>query len=345
MRFSFQPFGLATLPRMHILVVGGAGYIGSHTVRQLLAAGHQVTVLDNLSSGHAQALPPQVALVKADLLDYAALKAALEAHQPDAVIHFAALIEVGESMRSPGRYYLNNVAGSVNLLQAIVDTRKIPVVFSSTAAVYGDAETVPIPEEAPKQPTSTYGHTKLMVEQILHDFGMAHGLPYTVLRYFNVCGAHPDHTIGEDHPNKTHLIELALLTALGQREKMFVNGSDYPTPDGTCVRDYIHVLDLADAHLLAVAALVDGGASGRAYNVGLGRGFSVRQVLDAADAVVGRPIPREEGPRRAGDPASLVADAGRIVQELGFAPKFTDLHGMVQTAWDWHRSHPHGFED
>lgn len=329
---------------MHLMVIGGAGYIGSHTVRQLLAASHTVTVLDNLSSGHREALPANVELIVADLLDPPALKAALLSARPDAVIHFAALIEVGESMRSPGRYYQNNVTGSLNLFQAIVETRKIPVVFSSTAAVYGDAETVPIPEDAPKRPTSTYGHSKWMVEQILHDFGVAHGLPYTVLRYFNVCGAAPDHTIGEDHPNKTHLIELALLTALGQREKMFVYGTDYPTPDGTCVRDYVHVLDLADAHVLAVQALADGGASGQAFNVGLGHGFSVRQVLDAVDAVVGTPLIREEGPRRAGDPPSLVADPSKIKAGLGFDPQFTDLEGIVQTAWDWHRTHPHGFE-
>ena len=329
---------------MHLMVVGGAGYIGSHTVRQLLGAGHQVTVLDNLSSGHKEALPAGVKLIQADLLDPASLKAALQSAQPDAVIHFAALIEVGESMRSPGRYYQNNVTGSLNLFQAIVETRKIPLVFSSTAAVYGDAESTPIPENAPKQPTSSYGHSKLMVEQILHDFGVAHGLPYTVLRYFNVCGAAPDHTIGEDHPNKTHLIELALLTALGQREKMFVNGTDYPTPDGTCVRDYVHVLDLADAHVLAIEALAGGATSGQAYNVGLGHGFSVRQVLDAVDAVVGTPLKREEGPRRPGDPPSLVADPSKINSELGFNPKFTDLEGIVQTAWDWHRTHPRGFE-
>ncbi|GAA4010456.1 UDP-glucose 4-epimerase GalE [Deinococcus rubellus] len=329
---------------MHIMVVGGAGYIGSHTVRQLRAAGHQVTVLDNLSSGHRKALPEDVELIVADLLDPPALNAALLSARPDAVIHFAALIEVGESMRSPGRYYQNNVTGSLNLFQAIVETRKIPVVFSSTAAVYGDAESVPIPEDAPKRPTSTYGHSKWMVEQILHDFGVAHGLPYTVLRYFNVCGAAPDHTIGEDHPNKTHLIELALLTALGQREKMFVNGTDYPTPDGTCVRDYVHVLDLADAHVLAIESLAGGGASGQAFNVGLGHGFSVLQVLDAVDAVVGTPLTREEGPRRPGDPPSLVADPTKITTELGFDPQFTDLEGIVKTAWDWHRTHPHGFE-
>lgn len=330
---------------MHVMVVGGAGYIGSHTVRQLLAAGHQVTALDNLSSGHRQSLPDTVPLIVADLLDKPALEAALRQSQPDAVIHFAALIEVGESMRDPGRYYLNNVAGSVNLLQAIADTRVVPLVFSSTAAVYGDAGEYPIPEDAPKRPSSTYGHSKWMVEQILSDFGRAYGLPYTVLRYFNVCGAHPDHSIGEDHPNKTHLIELALLTALGQREKMFVNGSDYPTPDGTCVRDYVHVLDLAQAHVLALEALQGGGPSGQAYNVGLGHGFSVRQVLDAADSVVGFAIPREEGPRRAGDPASLVADPQRICSALGFAPQYTQLTDIVQTAWDWHRFHPHGFDN
>ncbi|WP_019009829.1 UDP-glucose 4-epimerase GalE [Deinococcus aquatilis] len=329
---------------MKLLVVGGAGYIGSHTVRQLRAAGHDVVVLDNLSSGHPEALPPEVTLVKADLQDAEAVKAALNAHQPDAVIHFAALIEVGESMRAPGRYYRNNVLGSLNLLQAIVETRKIPLVFSSTAAVYGTTDAVPIPETATKQPESVYGETKWMTEQMIHAFGVAHGLPYTILRYFNVCGAAPGGTIGEAHANKTHLIELACLTALGQRDKMLIYGDDYPTPDGTCIRDYVHVQDLADAHVLAVEALHGGGQVATTYNVGLGHGFSVREVLDAVDAVVGTPLTRELAPRRAGDPPRLVADANLIVKELGFAPKFTDLKEIVASAWEWHRTHPHGFE-
>ena len=330
---------------MKLLVVGGAGYIGSHTVRQLRAAGHEVVVFDNLSSGHAAALPADVPLLRGDLLDPDSIQAALESQRPDAVIHFAALIEVGESMRAPGRYYRNNVTGSLNLLQAIVETRKVPLVFSSTAAVYGTTDAVPIPEDAPLRPESVYGETKLMTERMIHAFHAAHGLPYAVLRYFNVCGAAPGGHIGEAHPSQTHLIELACLTALGQREKMMVFGDDYPTPDGTCLRDYVHVQDLADAHVLAVEALLAGRLQAATYNVGLGRGFSVQEVLDAVDEVVGTPLPRELAPRRAGDPPRLVADASRIVSELGFAPQFTDLRQMVQTAWDWHRSHPEGFQD
>lgn len=329
---------------MKLLVVGGAGYIGSHTVRQLRAAGHGVVVLDNLSSGHAEALPDDVELIKADLLEFPSVKAALEAHQPDAVIHFAALIEVGESMRAPARYYRNNVVGSLNLLQAIVETRKVPLVFSSTAAVYGTTDAVPIPETAALQPESVYGETKLMTERMIHAFHTAHGLPYTVLRYFNVCGAAPAGDIGEAHPSQSHLIELACMTALGQREKMLIFGEDYDTPDGTCIRDYVHVQDLADAHVLAVEALHAGQADAATYNVGLGHGFSVKQVLDAVDAVVGTPLEREIAPRRAGDPPRLVADATKIVQELGFSPQFTDLQEIVQTAWTWHKGHPHGFE-
>ncbi len=304
----------------------------------------RVVVLDNLSSGHAEALPTDVTLVRADLLDLPAVKAALEAHKPDAVIHFAALIEVGESMRAPARYYRNNVVGSLNLLQAIVETRKVPLVFSSTAAVYGTTDAVPIPENAAMQPESVYGETKLMTERMIHAFHTAHGLPYTILRYFNVCGASPTGDIGEAHPSQSHLIELACMTALGQRERMMIFGEDYDTPDGTCIRDYVHVQDLADAHVLAVEALHAGKTDAATYNVGLGHGFSVREVLDAVDVVVGTPLEREMAPRRAGDPPRLVADATRIVQELGFAPQFTDLQAIVQTAWNWHKGHPHGFE-
>ncbi|ACO44943.1 UDP-glucose 4-epimerase GalE [Deinococcus deserti] len=328
---------------MKLLVVGGAGYIGSHTVRQLRRSGHEVVVLDNLSSGHREALPEDVTLVQQDLLDAEGVKATLQAHEPDAVIHFAALIEVGESMRAPARYYRNNVVGSLNLLQAIVETRKIPLVFSSTAAVYGTTDAVPIPENAPMQPESVYGETKLMTERMIHAFHTAHGLPYVILRYFNVCGAAPEGDIGEAHANKTHLIELAALTALGQREKMMIFGDDYPTPDGTCIRDYVHVQDLADAHVLAVEALHSGKTQAATYNVGLGHGFSVREVLDAVDAVTGKPLTRELAPRRAGDPPRLVADATRIVKDLGFKPRFTDLQEIVQTAWTWHKSHPHDF--
>ena len=324
-------------------MVGGAGYIGSHTVRQLRRAGHEVVVFDNLSSGHAEALPGDVKLVRGDLLDQSSIKSTLETYQPDAVIHFAALIEVGESMRAPARYYRNNVVGSLNLLQAIVDTRKIPLVFSSTAAVYGTTDAVPIPENAAMQPESVYGETKLMTERMIHAFHTAHGLPYVILRYFNVCGAAPEGDIGEAHANKTHLIELAALTALGQREKMMIFGEDYPTPDGTCIRDYVHVQDLADAHVLAVEALHNGKKDAATYNVGLGHGFSVKEVLDAVDEVVGTPLNREIGDRRAGDPPRLVADASKIVNELGFNPHFRELKDIVQTAWNWHKTHPHEF--
>ena len=332
---------------MKILVTGGAGYIGSHTVRALAAAGHEVVVFDNLISGHPQALPQGMPLVRGDLTDLTSIQAALEAHQPDAVVHFAALIEVGESMAQPGRYYRNNVLGSLNLLTAIAATRKVPIVFSSTAAVYGDAAVTPIPEEAAKQPTSVYGETKLMTEQMLAAFERAHGIRSVRLRYFNVCGALPGGSIGEDHLNKTHIIELALLTALGQREKMMVFGDDYPTRDGTCIRDYIHVVDLAAAHVLAVEAL-HGGTQSTAYNVGLGEGFTVREVLDAVDRVVapqtGGPLKRELAPRRAGDPPSLVADAARIRGALGWIPQFLNLDTIIETAWEWHRSHPHGYQ-
>lgn len=329
---------------MKLLVVGGAGYIGSHTVRRLLKAGHQVVVYDNLSTGHAAALPQDVQLVHGDLLDISTLQNTFKAHQPDAVIHFAALMDVGESMRAPARYYQNNVVGSLNLLQTIAETCKVPLVFSSTAAVYGTTDQVPIPENVPLQPDSVYGETKLITERMIHTFHKAHGIPYTVLRYFNVCGAAPEGDIGEAHPNKTHLIELACLTALGQREKMLIYGQDYNTPDGTCIRDYIHVQDLADAHVLAVEALYNKKHQATTYNVGLGHGFSVREVLDAVDEVVGQAIPRQVTDRRPGDPPNLVADSQKIIAELGFQPQFTDLKNIVKTAWTWHQTHPHDFK-
>lgn len=327
-----------------LLVTGGAGYIGSHTVRKLQAAGHEVVVLDNFTAGHLAALPAGTAVLDLDLLDFEGVKAALRQHLPDAVIHFAALIEVGDSMRDPRRFYRNNFLGSMNLANALLDVGPVPLVFSSTAAVYGEPEEVPIPEGAPKRPVNVYGETKLAFERLLAGYGGAYGLPHIVLRYFNVCGADPSGENGEAHPHKTHLIELALLTALGQRERMLVYGDDYPTPDGTCVRDYIHVQDLADAHVLAVEALLKGAPS-TAYNVGLGEGFSVKQVLDAVDRVVGREIPRELAPRRPGDPAVLVADSSKIKRDFGWTPQYTDLDEIVRTAWRWHRDHPYGFAE
>lgn len=330
---------------MTILVIGGAGYIGSHTVRALLAAGHPVAVFDNLSSGHAAALPHGVRLFQADLLSPDRIMQALAETQAKAIIHFAARIEVGESMRDPLTYYRNNVVGSLNLLQEITHTgRRIPLVFSSTAAVYGTTQVAPIPEDAALQPESVYGQTKLMTEQMIRAAHAAHGQPYTILRYFNVCGAAPQGDIGEAHASQTHLIELACLVALGKRSKIQVFGEDYPTPDGTCVRDYVHVSDLARAHVLALEALLAGQHEAATYNVGLGRGFSVREVLDTVDNVVGVRLPRERAERRAGDPPSLVADVARIRAELGFEAEFTELREMVETAWRWHRTHPNGFE-
>jgi UDP-glucose 4-epimerase len=326
-----------------ILVTGGAGYIGSHTVRQLLENGFQVAVLDNLSSGHKQALPEGVPLVQADMGDENAVRVAIEQHKPDAVIHFAAFIEAGESMTDPRRFYDNNVVKALNLINTIVDTRKIPIVFSSSAGVYGQPEEMPIREDTPKNPLNVYGETKLIVERVLTAYDRAYGLRSISLRYFNASGAHPDATIGEAHKNKSHLIELALLTALGQRPAIKVFGTDYPTRDGTAVRDYIHVEDLASAHVLALKALFDGAAT-TAYNVGVGRGFSVKEVLDAADRVTGMEIPRELAPRRAGDPPELVADSSLIKRDLGWQPRYTDLDEIVASAWKWHRAHPEGFE-
>jgi UDP-glucose 4-epimerase len=337
-----------TLPACHhqsvslIFVTGGAGYIGSHTVLTLLEAGMDVVVYDNLSSGHREALPDEVPLVVADLNDTAPLDQALTEHRPDAVVHFAGSIEAGESMADPKRFYRNNLVNSLNLADAVAAHGSIPVVFSSTAAVYGDPEELPVSEDAPKAPTNVYGESKLAFEGVLSAYERAYGLRSVSLRYFNACGAYPDGHIGADHRSKTHLLTLAMLVALGQREHIDVYGTDWPTPDGTCIRDYIHVCDLADAHVLALRALADGAPS-RAYNVGVGRGFSVKEMLDGVDRVVGRPIARRITERRPGDPSALVADSRRIRSELGWEAKYTDLDDMIRTAWAWHQSHPHGF--
>jgi UDP-glucose 4-epimerase len=331
-----------------ILVTGGAGYIGSHTLRHLLAAGHEPMVLDDLSAGHRAAVPDTVPLIEATTADQAAVAKALADHRPDAVIHFAGSIEAGESMTDPRRFYANNLVAGLALLDALVEDadtgRPVPVVFSSSAAVYGDPERVPIDEDAPKAPTNVYGETKLAFERVLAAYGRAYGMRSISLRYFNACGAAADGSIGADHRMKTHLLTLAMLTALGQRDAVVVMGTDYETPDGTGIRDYVHVDDLASAHVLALGALFDGAASA-AYNVGVGRGFSVQEVLDAVDRVVGRPIARRLGPRRAGDPARLVADSTRMQANLGWRPSYTDLDAIVATAWRWHSAHPGGYAD
>jgi len=306
-------------------------------------------VLDDLSAGHRAALPAGVPLVVASISDRDAVAAAVRDHHPDAAIHFAGSIEAGESMSDPRRFYANNFVAGLALLDALVECagggRPIPVVFSSTAAVYGDPVTVPIAEDAPKAPTNVYGETKLAFERVLAAYEHAYGLRHVCLRYFNACGAAADGTIGADHRMKTHLLTIAMLAALGQRDAVMVMGTDYPTPDGTGIRDYIHVDDLASAHVLALDALFGGAVASNAYNVGVGKGFSVQELLDAVDRVVGRPVPRRVGPRRDGDPARLVADSSRIRRELGWRPVYTDLDAIVATAWKWHSAHPNGFGD
>ncbi len=326
---------------MNVLVTGGAGYIGSHTVKALVEAGHHVVVFDDLSTGH-RASVAGVPFVQGDVTRREDLLDALKRYSIDAVMHFAAKSLVGESMQDPAKYYVNNVAGGVTLLEALREAGVETIIFSSTAAVYGEPESIPIPEEHPLRPTSVYGRTKLMFEQMLEDYRRVYGLRYAALRYFNAAGADPGGQIGEDHDPETHLIPIVLQAALGQREAVTIFGTDYDTPDGTCIRDYIHVTDLADAHVLALEALKAGGPGG-VYNLGNGNGFSVRQVIEAAERVVGAKIPVKEGDRRAGDPAVLVASSEKARRELGWKPRFTDLDEIVRTAWQWHRSHPNGY--
>lgn len=327
---------------MNVLVTGGAGYIGSHAVRELLEAGYKVVVYDNLSKGHRAAVPSGVPLVVGDIRDGEAVARTLRDYRIAAVVHFAAYSLVGESMQDPARYYHNNVCGTLCLLSAMHQAGVDKLVFSSTAAVYGEPAVWPITEDMPTVPTNVYGRTKLVIEHMLADFAMAYGLRYVSLRYFNAAGALADGAIGEDHTPETHLIPLVLQAALGRREAVHIYGTDYPTADGTCVRDYIHVTDLAAAHVLAVRYLLDGGAC-RVYNLGSEAGFSVRQVIERAKAVTGVDFPVKEAPRRAGDPAVLVASSARIKAELGWQPRLSDLDTILRTAWAWHRAHPQGF--
>ncbi len=325
-----------------VLVTGGAGYIGSHTVRALLEAGWNPVVFDDLSTGHREAVPPHVPFVEASLSDLETVQKALRDHRPWAVVHFAACIEVGESVIDPARFYWNNVVNTLNLLDAVRHEGVARLVFSSSAGVYGVPPTVPIPEDAPMRPVNPYGTTKATVERILGDYRRAYGLRTLSLRYFNACGAHPDGDIGEAHPAKTHLVECALLHALGVRPEITIFGTDYDTRDGTAVRDYVHVMDLAHAHLLALEAL-DRKDLPPAYNVGLGTGFTVQEVLDAVERITGRTLNRTLGPRRPGDPPALVADPSRIRQDLGWTPRYQTLDAMVASAWQWHRTHPRDF--
>jgi UDP-glucose 4-epimerase len=324
-----------------VLVTGGAGYIGSHAVRALLDDGHAVVVLDDLSAGHREAVPSGVPIVELPIHSRQRVAAALREHRIDSVMHFAAWLVVPDSVRDPLGYYQNNVVGTLGLLGAMVDAGVLRLVFSSTCAVYGEPSTVPIVETLDKRPINAYGETKLAIERALEHIERAHGLRWIALRYFNAAGAHPDGTIGEDHAPEIHVIPRAIQAATGG-EPLHVFGQDYPTPDGTCLRDYIHVCDLADAHVLALRALVAGGASG-AYNAGTGHPHSVKQVIDAVSRVVGSPVKWTPAPRRPGDPAALYASSDRLQQDLGWTPKYADLDMIVQHAWQWHRTHPAGY--
>jgi UDP-glucose-4-epimerase GalE len=327
---------------MRILVTGGAGYIGSHAFRLFRASGHDVWAYDNLCMGHRAAVPAD-RLIVGDLGEPARLDQALLEHRIEAVVHFAAFAFVGESVREPGRYYVNNVVNTINLLEAVRRHGVGRFVFSSTCAVYGTPARVPITEDLPLQPINPYGNTKLAMERALCDYGEAHGLGVALLRYFNAAGASPDGAIGEDHDPETHLIPLVIQAAMGQRPAIEVFGTDYPTPDGTCIRDYIHVDDLASAHLLALEAL--GPGKRIICNLGTGRGHSVREVIRAVEEVTGRKVAVRETARRPGDPPELVANAERAGRELGWRPRFTDLRQIVETAWGWHRAHPKGYDD
>jgi UDP-glucose 4-epimerase len=320
---------------MRILVAGGAGYIGSHMNRLLLEAGHGTTVLDDLSNGWRDAVRGG-RFVRGDLGDRGLLERVFEAGRFDAVMHFASCIQVGESVTDPAKYYRNNVSNTTNLLDAMTRHGVLRLIFSSTAAVFGEPRAPRLTEDSATSPSSPYGRSKLMVEQILGDYDRAYGLRHSSLRYFNAAGADPDGTLGERHEPETHLIPLALRAAAGTRGALGIFGADYDTPDGTCVRDYVHVADLCRAHLLALQRLADGGAS-RAYNLGNGDGYSVAQVIETVRRVTGRPVPVTYAPRREGDSARLVADATRARQELDWQPQFAALETIISHAWNWER--------
>ncbi len=327
------------MPGMRLLVTGGAGYVGSVTVEVLIAAGHQVLVIDDLRSGHRRAVHPAARFVQANVADEAAVQGALREHPCEALLHFAAASLVGDSMRDPHGYFHNNVAGTLALLRAVAAEGLSRVIFSSTAALYGTPDRTPIPETAELAPESVYGETKLQIERAMQWLARTTGLASVALRYFNAAGASRER--GEDHRPESHLIPIVLDAAVGARDAVEVFGDDYPTADGTAVRDYIHVLDLADAHVRALEALEPGRA--KAYNLGNGAGASVAEVIDAVRDVTGREVPTRVGPRRAGDPPVLVADASLAMRELGWRPERPRLHGIVADAWRWRQAHPEGY--
>ena len=329
---------------MAILVCGGAGYIGSHAVHALVEKGEQVVIVDNLQTGHRGALNPAAKFYEGDIRDASVLDKIFTENKIEAVIHFAANSLVGESMEKPLLYFNNNVYGMQVLLEAMVRHGVDKIVFSSTAATYGEPKRVPIHEDDETCPTNTYGETKLTMEKMMKWVSRANGVRYVSLRYFNAAGALPDGSIGEDHKTETHLIPLILQVPTGRRDHITVFGDDYPTPDGTCLRDYIHVVDLADAHVLALEYLRKGGASD-IFNLGNGQGFSVKEMIAAAEKATGRSIKVEIGARRAGDPAQLIASSEKARTVLGWKPQFTDVEQVIGSAWKWHESHPHGYED
>jgi len=323
---------------MNVLVTGGAGYIGSVTAEMLLDAGHRVTVFDNLGRGHKQAIDPRATFLHGDLCDRAAILGALREVRPDAVMHFAAFALVGESMADPRMYFQNNVVGGLNLADALVAAGTPKIVFSSTCATYGQPEQVPITENENQCPENPYGESKLIFEKVLDWYRQIHGLQPVFLRYFNACGA--TERYGEDHDPETHLIPLVLRVALGQRADVRIFGDDYATPDGTCIRDYIHIVDLARAHILALEKEVSG-----AFNLGTGHGHSVQEVIEACRAVTGHPIPAVVAQRRPGDPARLVASPQKAQRELGWEARHKDIREIVESAWRWHQAHPRGYGD
>lgn len=324
---------------MNLLVTGGAGYIGSTVSAELLKAGHKVTIFDDLSKGYRVAVPAAADLVVGNLGDRAAVDALFGSRQIDAVLHFAAFIEAGESMKLPEKYFRNNSVNTLNLLEAMVAHNVGRIVFSSTAALFGNPAQVPITEDMPLAPTNAYGESKLIVEKMLAWFHECRGLRYAALRYFNAAGATAER--GESHEPESHLIPRILKVAMGQGESVSIFGTDYPTPDGTCVRDYIHILDLASAHLLALEGLASN--TKLVYNLGNGHGFSIREVIDVARKVTGHAIPAVESARRPGDPAILIASSAKIQRELGWKPRYGSLEDIIGTAWEWHCKHPHGY--
>ncbi len=328
---------------MKLLVAGGAGYVGSHCVKRLCECGHEVVVFDNLSQGHRTAVPAHVELIEGDIRDLEALSQAFGGHAFDGAMHFAALLNVNESLSKPRLYYEVNVVGALNLISTMADHGVKRLVFSSTCATYGTPPAMPITEDMPKAPITPYGASKWMVERFLQDTAAVDQLGSVALRYFNASGAAADGSIGEDHDPEIHLIPLVLQVALGQREHISIFGTDYPTFDGTAVRDYIHVDDLAEAHRLAIEQVQPGEA--RAYNVGTGHGTSVRQVIEAVRQVTGHAIPAIETERRPGDPAELYANSSLIRKQLGWSPQYTRIDDVVRTAWAWHHAHPNGYSD